>query len=38
MIEFDTAEIVELGAASAMTQGVYWPPFDESVGMPDHFD
>ena len=30
--------IVDLGAASQVTQGFYWPPFEEAIGTPDHRD
>lgn len=38
MREYEQREVQDLGAATELTQGVYWPPFEESVGMPDYFD
>lgn len=38
MREQHEQELTDLGAASDVTQGVYFPPFDELIGTPDHFD
>lgn len=38
MIKQDRIELIDLGAATDVTQGVYFPPLEEQIGTPDHFD
>lgn len=38
MLKQDQHELIDLGAATDVTQGVYFPPLEEQIGTPDHFD